>query len=65
MTNFIWTFRDAAFQSEMLPSLEDLGFDYASDPQPANDGHDVLWIAIEGATRTFGPKTHSRLAARA
>jgi hypothetical protein len=44
MTNLVWTFRDDAFQSEMLPDLEPFGFDYTSDPQPANNGHDVLWI---------------------
>jgi hypothetical protein len=45
---YIWSFRDDAFQSEMLPDLADLGFDYISHPQYAADGYDVLLIAIDG-----------------
>jgi hypothetical protein len=47
MKTFTWTFRDDAFQSETLPEVADLGFDYANQPLQAN-GCDVLQIQIEG-----------------
>jgi hypothetical protein len=46
---WIWSFTDSLFQSEGLPELEDLGFDYASDPSILE--HDCLLI-VDGPDDT-------------
>jgi hypothetical protein len=47
MSTLTWKFRDAASQSEMLPDVEHLGFDYVNETTQHNR-YDVIWTAIEG-----------------